>query len=76
MSDKSNFEAKKMAIINLTCDYPFEYTIYQLARWVRVTPRVVKELGEILNLDIEKCGSGKRVKPISDKRKYLKNVFI
>jgi hypothetical protein len=46
-------EEKKMAVINLTCDYPGEYGIFALARWARVSYSVVKRLHYLLDLDIK-----------------------
>jgi len=68
-----SLENRKMAIINLTCDFPFEYSISELSRWSKINPRLVSRLCSTLDLDVCKGEKGMFVKKeITGRSKYLK----
>jgi hypothetical protein len=69
-------ENKKLAIINLTCDYPFEYSIAELSRWAGLSQRVVSKMCKKLELDVIAGETGMHTKKdIKGMSKYLLNVF-
>lgn len=47
-------EQRKMAIINLTCDYPFEFFTAPLAKWSGLSFRTVDKLVRLLDLDVKR----------------------
>lgn len=67
-------ETKKMAIINLTSDYPNKYTVNQLSNWAKVDRKSVDRLCKALNLEVYR-GKGRPIgfsRPISGKSHYFK----
>ena len=48
-----------MAVVNLTCDFPNEYSIPEIARWVGVSVPKIWQLVKLLNLDVRKQGKGR-----------------
>jgi hypothetical protein len=53
-------EDQKMAIIDLTCEYPNKYSITSLARWAKVDNRTVRRLVVLLDLDIKRGSRSNR----------------
>jgi len=71
--NNAELERRKLAIINLTCDYPNKYCASALARWAGISPQAVKTLVDKLNLDVMKNGrSGWNIQTVSSRFKnYL-----
>lgn len=71
-------EKKKMAIINLTCDFPNEYCAAELGKWAGVSASTALNLCNQLSLDAIKGNSrrGNRTKRIiTGHNEYFKKEY-
>lgn len=67
-------ESRKMAIINLTSDYPNTYTVQQLSAWAGINWKSVDKICKKLELDVYR-GKQRQMghnRPISGKNFYFK----
>jgi len=72
-------EQKRMAIINFSCDYPFEYCAAELGRWAGCCTSTTIALCITLDLPVIKGNSRKgnrNIKHITGYREYFKSVYV
>lgn len=53
-------EKRRLAVINLTKEKPFEYRVSELAKWSGLSVTAIRMINELIGLDVKRGPGGRR----------------